>query len=162
MKLTIEKKLIIPLLLSLIPLLAWLLFPPAKMYSRRARRDYEAALEKWREVRPASYHLEVITNSSAEPTAGLNRLQVVDGKLVQAENPAYSDCKLEFFQGLTIEALFNRIEMECLDGFPRRYCQVAYDVDYGFPRRIDFYPPLLNGQERSSIGVADLTLLNQN
>jgi hypothetical protein len=62
---------------------------------------------------------------------------------VEAENPGCTDCSLQNFGYLIVEALIARISDECVTrrprGLPFPFCNGAYDQDLGFPRRLDSY-----------------------
>ncbi len=126
---------------------------PALIYSLRASSLFQDNRSLWLEKGSSSYDMVVYSNSPTQPTGGRNALQVRDGMVVKADNPNCPNCSLNEFGLLTVEALFERVDTECIRGFPFQYCNVAYDPTLGYPRRIDTYPYDLGGRERPSITV---------
>ena len=126
---------------------------PALVYYLRASSLFRDNRSLWLEQGSSSYDMVVYSNSLTQPTEGRNVLQVRDGRLVKADNPDCPNCSLNEFGLLTVEALFERVNTECIRGFPSQYCNVAYDPSLGYPRRIDTYPYDLGGRERPSITV---------
>ena len=135
-----------------------LLYYPRFSYARRATSDFEVAHARWQSARPSSYTAIVINNSLTQPTGGANTIRVENGAVVSGQNPQCPSCSPESFSALTIEALFQRIEAECLHDFPTQYCNVAYDQSLGHPVRIDTYPYNHDGQERPSITVESVQI----
>ena len=126
---------------------------PRIIYTQRANSSFQNSQSLWLEKGSRSYTMVVYSNSLTQPTEGRNTLQVRDGIVVEANNPNCPNCTLDEFGSLTVEALFARIEAECLLDFPIQYCNVGYDRTLGYPRRIDTYPYHLDGRERPSITV---------
>ena len=83
----------------------------------------------------------VASNFSSDCTAGWNTILINGGEIVEAHNSEVKDCSYENFGQLTVEALFNRIWDECLRSRSLRrpfpVCNVSYDDDFGYPRRLD-------------------------
>ena len=113
--------------------------------------------EKWSRLAPRSYEMVIASNSLSDPTGGINVLRVENGQIVQAENADCGDCSLDDFNHLTVEALFERIWEECVRnharGLPFPICNVAYDQDLGFPRRLDTYTFTQEGEYLPSITI---------
>jgi hypothetical protein len=114
---------------------------------------YNTALSKWRSAGPDAYTVVVASNSLTQPTGGWNTIHVQDGIVLEGRNPACAGCPSEAFELLTVEALFRRIEAECLMQFPSQFCNVAYHDTLGYPVRLDTYPHHRSGIERPSITI---------
>lgn len=130
-----------------------LLLYPRYAYNRRATSNFEAAHALWQSARLSGYTATVISNSRTQSTGGVNTIKVENGVLISGHNLQCPTCSLESFSAFTIEALFQRIEAECLHEFPTQFCNVAYDITFGYPLRIDTHPYERDGQERPSITV---------
>lgn len=156
MKIRMPWYLAVLLLVGVITLVGLLLRAPRLIYTYQARQAYEAARLRWESEGSDSYTMVVFSNAYTQPTEGRNELRVEAGVPVKAENPNCQNCPPAQFAAFTIENLFQRIAAECFSGFPRRFCQVAYDETLGYPRRIDFYPYNLDGVERPSITVMEV------
>jgi hypothetical protein len=118
----------------------------------------EGARSLWQEKGSSSYTIVVISNSHRQQTGGRNVIRVQAGEIAEAHNPNCPSCPAGHFAALTVERLFQRISTECLRDFPKQFCNVKYDEDLGFPRRLDTYPYNLDGQERPSITVEQVIL----
>jgi len=159
MKKRIPRSTAIILLLVYFIALAALLYLPRLSYTLSATRAYNAALSLWQSAGPTAYIVVVGNNSPTQPTGGENTIRVQDGKAVAGHNPTCPDCTLEDFAPLTVEALFQRIQAECLHDFPFQLCNVGYDQTLGFPVRLDTYPYNQSGVERPSITVQSVEVL---
>src|SRR5688572_25967827 len=102
--------------------LGLLFYYPRYSYAHRATSVYEAAFARWESAHPSGYTAIVISNSLTQPTGGVNTIRVENGDIVSGQNPQCPSCSVESFSSLTIEALFQRIETECLHDFPVQYC----------------------------------------
>ena len=132
---------------------------PRITYTRRATSAYNAALALWQAADHSSYTAIVSNNSHTQLSGGTNTIRVENGRVIDGHNPECPDCPIEIFDSLTVEALFQRIEAECLYEYPPQLCNVAYDQTLGYPIRIDTYPHKRDGQERPSITVESLQIL---
>lgn len=132
---------------------------PGIAYTLRATKAYNAALSLWESADTTAYTMLVANNSPTQPTGGWNTLRVHDGKVITGQNPDCPDCSPADFAPLTVEALFERIQAECLHDFPFQFCNVAYDKTLGFPVRLDTYPYNQFGIERPSITVQSVKVI---
>ncbi|HEX9596471.1 MAG TPA: DUF6174 domain-containing protein, partial [Anaerolineales bacterium] len=153
MKIRVPLFLAISLAIVIVGLAGFLLLSARIAYRRQATAGYEGARSLWQEKGSSSYRIVVISNSHTQQTGGRNEIRVQAGEIAEAHNPNCTSCTLGKFVALTVEGLFQRISTECLRDFPQQYCNVKYDEDLGFPRRIDTYPYNRDGQERPSITV---------
>lgn len=128
-------------------------------YTRHATSSYNAALALWLAADHSSYTAIISSNSLTQLTGGTNTIIVEHDKILYGHNPECPNCPIEIFDSLTVEALFQRIETECLHNFPTQLCNVAYNQTLGYPIRIDTYPHNLGDQERPSITVENVQLL---
>jgi hypothetical protein len=133
-----------------------ILLLPRIAYIHQASAAYQEGLERWQAGDHTSYTITILSNSRTQHTGGTNTLRVENGRVVEAHNPNCPTCQESDFTALTVEALFTRIEAECLHDFPIQFCSVAYDDTFGYPVRIDTYPHLRGGEERPSITVWDI------
>jgi Family of unknown function (DUF6174) len=136
-----------------------LLYLPRALYTHNAVSAYNNALSKWRAFGPDAYVIIVADNSLTDPTAGWNEIRVKDGTVLDGHNPGCPSCLPETFTSLTVEALFRRIEDECLLDFPMQFCNVSYNEGVGYPVRLDTYPHDLRGLERPSVTIRGLEAL---
>ncbi len=158
-------KIRIPLSTTLILIIAFLTFAvtlislPRIAYTFQATKAYNSALSLWQSAGPTAYTMVVANNSPTQPIGGWNTIRVQDGLVLDGQNPDCPDCTPADFASLTVEALFQRIEEQCLRDFPFQFCNVAYDEKLGYPRRLDTYPYNAAGVERPSITVDSVEVL---
>lgn len=158
MKIRVPLFLAIPLAIVVVALVGFLLLSPRIAYRRQASAAFEDARSLWQEKGSSSYTIVVTSNSRIGQTGGKNVIRVQAGEIADAHNPNCPACSASQFAALTVEGLFQRISTECLRDFPKQFCNVKYDEDLGFPRRLDTYPYNLDGQERPSITVEQVIL----
>ncbi len=147
------------MLLVIFIVLAALISLPGIAYTLRATKAYNAALSLWQSAGPSTYTMVVANNSHTQSTGGWNTITVQNSKVIEGQNPDCPNCTPAVFAPLTVEALFARIQAECLHDFPFQFCNLAYDQALGFPRRIDTYPYNQAGVERPSITVKSVEVL---
>jgi hypothetical protein len=130
------------------------------LFVRRLRKNEE----KWRRQDISRYQMEVASNSHQDCTGGWNQLIVEDGKLIEGENIERGGCAPIDFEELTVKALFARIWEECVNNRSLRrpfpYCNVAYDDELGFPRRVDTYIFDADSRYPPSITVDRVTVID--
>lgn len=138
------------ILIALIPFILYRISFERRLHSYRA---------VWDRVSDGDYDAVVISNSLDDPTGGRNEIGVRAGKLSTGHNPDCRSCSLEDFSSLTIEALFERIEMECLERRLLPICNVSYEESLGFPGRIDTYTFDEDGTYTPSIIVQEVRIV---
>jgi hypothetical protein len=113
--------------------------------------------ERWADYGAGEYEMRLASNSLTGCTGGWNTLHVRAGNIVAARNDSGNTCALDEFAQLTVEGIFARIWEECVQNRslsrPLPYCNVAYDPDFGFPRRLDTYTLTADGEYAPSITV---------
>lgn len=138
------------------------LISPFVLYSYVFQTRLRDNQEKWARLAADEYEIVVTSNTLSDCTAGWNTILVRDGEIVEARNSEQSDCPRERFGQLTVEALFDRIWDECVRnrplGTPFPVCNVVYDEELGFPRRLDTYTRDEQGVFLPSVGVERVTL----
>jgi hypothetical protein len=135
-----------------------ILLVPRIAYIHQASAAYQEGLERWQAGNHTSYTITILSNSRTQRTGGMNTLRVENGRVIEAHNPDCTTCQESDFTALTVGALFERIEAECLHDFPIQFCSVTYDDSLGYPVRIDTYPHIRGGEERPSITVWELQI----
>jgi len=118
--------------------------------------------EKWKGLVSREYEIIVASNSLSDCTGGWNSITVSDAEIVAASNSERRNCPLASFGQLTVEALFTRIWEECIRNRPLTkpfpVCNVAYDEQLGFPRRLDTFTFNQQGEYLPSVTVERVTL----
>lgn len=118
--------------------------------------------EKWAKYGSSNYEMIVASNSLDNATGGVNHLRIEAGRIVEGHNPDCDLCVPSDFSQLTVDALFARIWEECVQGSPLGLsipiCNVEYDQELGFPRRLDTYTFTLERTYQPSITVERVSL----
>jgi hypothetical protein len=117
---------------------------------------------QWAEYGSNSYEIILASNSLDDPTGGINQVTIENGQIISGHNPDCALCGPGDFRQFTVEALFARIWKECVQDRLLRFsipiCNVAYDPELGFPRRLDTYTFTQEGKYQSSITVERVSL----
>jgi hypothetical protein len=120
--------------------------------------------EKWNLQATTGYEMLVASNSLTDCTGGWNTILMQEGEILQASNSERDHCSPQAFNQLTVESLFNRIWNECIQirpfnlSFP--ICNIVYDEQLGYPKRLDTYTFNEQGDHQPSITVERLTLIH--
>lgn len=109
---------------------------------RRLRADLAAARQRWSEVGPPEYQIDVeFLNVSiywfqCVSTPGQLELRVRDGVVIEPDDQSLDQCR-EMYQGLTVEGMFDRVDA-AIDSYDHRDSElrVRYDQDLGY---VDWY-----------------------
>ena len=140
-----------------------ILLSPFVLYTNAFISRLRSNEEKWARLGSRNYEIVVASNSLSDPSGGINILRVENGQIVEADNPDCTSCSLDDFSALTIESLFGRIWEECVRNHSRGLqfpiCNVVYDQELGFPRRLDTYTFTEEGEHLPSITVDTVRLL---
>lgn len=97
-------------------------------------REFNRA--KWLSYDSQNYTITAFLNS-LDPNEGKNIVTVSKGQVVYGENDGYCGiypCKLNVYQRLTIESMFND-GLKCSLLFPILICSFEYDSNYGYPTK---------------------------
>ncbi len=147
------------LLLAVIGLAILIL--PFLLRTSRFRSKLLSNQEKWVRLEPSEYEMVVESNSMNDCTGGWNTILVRGGEIVEAKNSKNGNCSHESFRQLTVEGLFTRIWNECIRNrafsMPFPVCNVEYDEELGFPRRVDTYTFNKQGEYLPSVTVESVT-----
>jgi hypothetical protein len=142
--------------------LAFLLVLPFIRYNRAFLARLRTSQAKWDTLGSSNYEIVVASNSLTRCTGGWNTIRVREGGSVQGSNSERGTCARDEFVLLTVEALFARIWQECVFDRPlwRPFptCNVAYDEQLGYPRRLDTYTFAESGEYLPSVTVERVTL----
>ncbi len=132
---------------------------PFMIYRIWFERRLDSHRAIWVGASGGSYDAVVFSNSLDGATGGRNEISVRGGKLAAADNPDCPSCSPDDFASLTIEALFERIERECLQQKLLPICNVSYDENLGYPGRIDTYTYYAEQSYAPSITVQEVRIL---
>jgi hypothetical protein len=106
-----------------------------------------------------NYDAIVLSNSLDYPTGGENKVSVRNGLLIQGSNLDCRTCTHADYLPLTIEALFDRINEECIRGTLLPICHIVYDETLGYPARIDTYTFYEDGIHAPSITITEVHII---
>lgn len=136
-----------------------LLLSPFIYHKFRFDRLYISNLARWHHLSNGNYDAVVLSNSIEYPTGGENRIRVRDGQLIEGTNSNCGTCTLADYLPLSIEALFDRIDKECIRMTLLPICNIVYDETLGYPKRIDTYTFHEDGTHEPSITITEVHIV---
>lgn len=139
-----------------------LLLSPFLLHTYRFKAELISNQEKWTKKATTEYEMILASNSGRDCTSGWNTIRVRDSKIIEAHNAESENCPYENFEQITIEALFDQIWHDCLGSrsfrVPFPVCNVTYDEELGYPKRLDTFALDDQGEYLPSLSISDITL----